>query len=116
MSDRNSPEYLEAGLRDGLFAIAYELNGPFETDLVSQVLEDAEIPFALRLNRETAFSFLFQGQRGYGVVLCRAADLESARALLAELKESEKTAMAALEAELSGEYAARGTEPPGDSS
>ncbi len=58
--ERNTAEYLRAGLADGRFVAAHTLSDQFEKDLIEQALNNAGIPHAMRLTGESEFALIFE--------------------------------------------------------
>ena len=74
---------------EGDVLVVHQLHDQFEQAEVQQVLDSEEIPYEIRLSYETAFSFLFAPQKGFGVVMTRADDAARAQALIGALLASE---------------------------
>lgn len=88
-AEETRAEEIERRLEEGDVIVLHRLSDRFEHQEIEQVLQAEDIPYEVRLSYETAFSYLFTPQRGFGVVLCRADDAERARTLIREFQASE---------------------------
>lgn len=61
---------------------AFILDGPVQTRLVEQILDQDGIPFLIQSYRDTAYDGLFTPTMGWGAVITTEADGEKARALI----------------------------------
>ena len=91
MSDEQETraEEIERRVEAGDVVVALQLHDQFEEQGICQVLDQEEIVYEVRRSYETAFSFLFRPQQGYGVLLCRASDRARVDELIAALAASE---------------------------
>ena len=89
VSGETRAEEIHRRLSEGNVVVVHQLHDQFEQPEIEQMLEDEGIPYEIRLSYETAFSFLFQPQRGFGVVMTRAQDSDRARTLIGALLASE---------------------------
>ncbi len=88
--------HLQDRMDAGAWAIAHRLTDNFEQAVVEQALTQEGIEFETRLSFETAFSFIFEMDHGFGVVIVPAADVDRAKELIAAiLAEDEHAAEAA---------------------
>lgn len=62
------------------------LDNPMEADLLSQALEEEEIPFRVRSFHDTAYDGLFQAQRGWGELHGPSSQADFIRSLLTDLR------------------------------
>ena len=60
----------------------------FEGDRVSQVLQEAGIPFLIKSFLDTAYDGLYIPQKGWGVVMVSKNNREEAERLIAEVKKT----------------------------
>jgi hypothetical protein len=60
----------------------------FEGDRISQVLEEARIPFLIKSFLDTAYDGLYIPQKGWGIVMVSEKDKEEAERLISEVKKS----------------------------
>lgn len=92
MSDEQETraEEIERRVEAGDVVVAMQLHDQFQEQEICQVLDQEEIVYEVRRSYETAFSFLFRPQRGYGVLLCRAADRARIDELVSALAASER--------------------------
>jgi hypothetical protein len=89
MSEETRAEEIQRRVAEGDVAVVHQLNDQFEEQEICQALGQEGIVFEVRRSRETAFSFLFSPQKGYGVLLCRTSDAERVTALIAALAASQ---------------------------
>ena len=68
---------------------AFILDGPVQTRIVEQIMEQEGIPFLIQSHRDTAYDGLFTGVRGWGAVITSEEDGEKARAVIKAVLESE---------------------------
>lgn len=73
---------------EGPMRVLRQLEGPFHGHMVTHVLDEEGIPYALRSNVDTAYSKIFLPSRGWGVVLVLDADLERADAAVRAVMET----------------------------
>ncbi len=90
--ERNTAEYLRAGLADGRFVAAHTLSDQFEKDLIEQALNNAGIPHAMRLTGESDFALIFEEAQGYGTLLVRAEDARRVAEMIREIRRSDEDA------------------------
>lgn len=62
----------------------------FEGDRISQVLQEAEIPFMIRSFLDTAYDGLYIPQKGWGMVMVPEDRLSEAERMIQEVKKSFK--------------------------
>ncbi len=60
----------------------------FEGDRITQVLQEAGIPFLIKSFLDTAYDGLYIPQKGWGVVLVSEKDREEAEKLIIEVKKT----------------------------
>jgi Putative prokaryotic signal transducing protein len=60
----------------------------FEGDRISQVLQEAGIPFLIKSFLDTAYDGLFIPQKGWGVVMVSEKHREEAERLISEVKKT----------------------------
>jgi hypothetical protein len=77
---------LEQRLAYGELSIVHRLTDRFEAEIITDVLDSEEVVHEVRLSLESAYSFLFEPQRGFGVIVVRTVDAERAMALIAEVQ------------------------------
>ena len=90
MTEETRAEEIERRVATGDVVVVHQLHDQFEEQEVCQALDQEELRYEVRRSYETAFSFLFQPQRGYGVLLCRAGDRERIEQLIVALAASER--------------------------
>ena len=88
MSDESRAQEIERRVAEGDVVVVHHLHDQFEEQEICQALDQEAIPYEVRRSYETAFSFLFRPQRGFGVLLCRAEDRERSEELIAALAAS----------------------------
>lgn len=89
MTTRSTPETIQEGLSNGTFVLAAHLEDEFQAQLVEQALTEDEIPHVIRHSRETAWSFLFTPQVGWGAIVCRVEDVGRVRVIVDQLEQSD---------------------------
>lgn len=89
---RSSADYLKDGLDQGRFVSAHTLGDQFEQDLVEQALDEAGIAYAIRLSGDSEFALIFADAQGFGQVLVRVSDADSAKQICTEIRESDSEA------------------------
>ena len=89
MTEESRAQEIERRLAEGDIVVVHQLHDQFEEEQICQALDQDDIAHEVRRSYETAFSFLFRPQRGYGVLLCRATDRERVETLIAALAASE---------------------------
>jgi hypothetical protein len=94
MADETRPQEIERRLKEGDVKIIHRLHDRFEQEVLHQALEQDGIVHEMRLSFEHAYSFLFEFQQGYGVVLVRNADAERATELIAAVLATDEVAAA----------------------
>ena len=92
MTERNSPEFIREGIAAGRFRVAAELQDQFELEMVESACSAEDIPHVTRTVRETAWSFLFAPQKGFGVLIVRDADAARVKEILADLRATDASA------------------------
>jgi len=60
----------------------------FEGDRISQVLQEAGIPFLIKSFLDTAYDGLYIPQRGWGAVMVSGKNREEAERLISEVKKT----------------------------
>ncbi len=60
----------------------------FEGDRISQVLQEAGIPFLIKSFLDTAYDGLYIPQKGWGVVMVSGKNREEAERLISEVKKT----------------------------
>jgi hypothetical protein len=60
----------------------------FEGDRISQVLQEAGIPFLIKSFLDTAYNGLYIPQKGWGIVMVSKKDKEEAERLISEVKKT----------------------------
>ncbi len=70
-------------------AKVFTLDGPVQTRLIEQILEQEGIPFLIQSHRDTAYDGIFTGARGWGTVITSEADGERTRAVIKAVLEAE---------------------------
>jgi len=60
----------------------------FEGDRISQVLQEAGIPFLIKSFLDTAYDGLYIPQKGWGIVMVSKKDKEEAERLISEVKKT----------------------------
>jgi len=60
----------------------------FEGDRISQVLEEAGIPFLIKSFLDTAYDGLYIPQKGWGIVMASKKDKDEAERLISEVKKT----------------------------
>ncbi len=88
MSEETRAEEIERRVAEGDVVVVHQLHDQFEEQEICQALDQEEIVYEVRRSYETAFSFLFRPQHGFGVLLCRAADRARIEELIAALAAS----------------------------
>ena len=103
MTEETRPQEIERRFREGDVVIVHRLHDRFEQEVLHQALEQEGITHEMRLSFEHAYSFLFEMQQGYGVVLVRQEDSSRATELIEAILATDEvaSAAAALEAEQS---------------
>ena len=89
MTEETRAQEIERRVLEGDVVVVHHLEDQFEEQALSQALKQEEIVFEVRRSYETAFSFLFRPQRGYGVLLCRAVDSDRVAGLIAAITSSD---------------------------
>ena len=72
----------------GQWVKAGTVENRFEGDRISQVLQEAGIPFFIKSFLDTAYDGLYIPQKGWGVVLVSEKDREEAEKLIGEVKKT----------------------------
>jgi hypothetical protein len=72
----------------GQWVKAGTVENRFEGDRISQVLQEAGIPFLIKSFLDTAYDGLYIPQKGWGVVLVSEKDREEAEKLIGEVKKT----------------------------
>ncbi len=85
MSEETRAEEIERRVAEGDVVVVHQLHDQFEEQEICQALDQEEVVYEVRRSYETAFSFLFRPQHGFGVLLCRAADRARVEELIAAL-------------------------------
>ena len=62
----------------------------FEADLIAQTLQREDIPFMIRSYHDTAYNGIFIPQKGWGAVMVPEGLEETARTIIAELRQGLK--------------------------
>ncbi len=100
MSGEDRAQEIQRRVAEGDLVVVHRLHDQFEGQAIELLLDGHDIPHDIRRNFETAFSFLFVPQRGFGVVIARASDAVRVRELIGEmLADDAKHAAAAAEVE-----------------
>jgi hypothetical protein len=60
----------------------------FEGDRISQILQEARIPFLIKSFLDTAYDGLYIPQKGWGIVRVSKEDQEEAERLISEVKKT----------------------------
>ncbi len=68
---------------------AFILDGPVQTRLVEQILQQEGIPFLIQSHRDTAYDGIFTGVLGWGAVITREDDGEKAREIIKTVLEAQ---------------------------
>lgn len=68
------------------FTHVIDLDSEFEGSLLAQALADEDIPFEIRLHRDTALSSVFFGQVGWGAVYAPEAHHDTILEMVEEIQ------------------------------
>ena len=66
MTEESRAQEIERRLAEGDIVVVHQLHDQFEEEQICQALDQDDIAHEVRRSYETAFSFLFRPQRGYG--------------------------------------------------
>jgi hypothetical protein len=103
MSEETRAEEIERRVAEGDVVVVHQLSDQFEEQEICQALGQEGIVYEVRRSYDTAFSFLFSPQKGYGVLLCRSSDAQQVTTLIAALAASEPQLPSASAPESSGD-------------